>query len=406
MKNIWIFNHYALTPQFPGGTRHYELAMRFAQAGYSVAIFASSVNYQHPTESILPKGQKYLIETPHPSFKFIWVSTPTYSGNNWKRLLNMLVYCYQCITISKRLVVTKVLQRPDVVIGSTIHPFTPLMAQYLAKKYNSRYFFEVRDLWPQTLIELGILKADSVISKLLWKIEALSLKNVCGVVCFSPATINYFIEHYGLQKSLLHYIPNGTNLEENPTGEENFNEIFDSRYFNVLFTGSMVPSNRVDVICEAAKLIKPDKNIRIILVGGGTEKKRLREKYKDVERLIWMDPVPKTQVKSLLKKADALLLIQGKVAYGSSNKLYDYLSVGKPILSSVWVKHNDVVSRINAGLSVTPENPEELARAITQISELSVEEREEMGRAAIKFVKEYHSWDVLASKFLEIIENT
>lgn len=406
MENIWILNHAAITPNYPGGTRHYELGKFFSEEGHRVVIFASSVLHQFPERNTLNSNEKYKIKSVNPNFQFIWISTPTYVKNNWKRFLNMLAYSIKTYYYGRNLVKNKILDSPSIVVGSTVHPFAPITAKLLAGNFKAHYFFEIRDLWPQSLIDMGTWSKKSLISLFFKFIEKISIKNSQAIIYLSPKTKDYLIGNYVLTNKKLCYIPNGTNvaLFRSLKIKQNAHRILDSNYFNFVFTGSIIQSNRIDLICEAAKRISDYPKIRINLIGDGNEKRSLMKRYDELNNINWINSVPKSDIPLVLFHADALILIQANVAWGSSNKLYDYLAAGKPIISCVWVSHNDFIGQIGVGIRVEPENVEQLASTFLKIYELPESERLKMGEKAQEYVSNNHDWKLLSTKFLELFD--
>jgi len=403
-KHIWIINHYAITPEYAGGTRHYELASCLSKNGYKVVVFASSVLHQNSTDSILHKKEKYNIVDVNNNFKFIWIQALTYKGNGIRRIFNMISFVFNILLNYKRLIKTGKIQIPEIIVGSSVHPFVPLLTKYLSMKFSSRYIFEIRDLWPKSFIDLEIWKEKSIISKIFYFIEKVSLKNAKAIINLSPLTKQYLIDRYKVQESKIFYIPNGTSLyKSDSTYSKTADQIKSTKKFNIVFTGSIILSNRVDLVCEIAKTPENNENIFFHIVGDGQEKFFLIEKYKYLNNIRWYDSVPKKEIQLVLNSADVLLLIQGNVAWGSSNKLYDYLAAGKPIVSCVWVEHNDVISKINAGVSVSSESLDDLYNAILKIYNSTKKETNAMGKNAIDYVKHYHNWDTLSKKFEEVI---
>lgn len=408
MFSIWILNHLAITPNYPGGTRHHEIGMRLAQKDCNVTIFASSILHQTPMHNIIPDGRLFLIDSNSTdTYKFVWINSLRYKRNDVRRLLNMLIYSVRSINVTSILVKQGHIVLPDIIIGSTVHPFAALAAKRLARKYGAKYIFEIRDLWPQTFIDMGIWRENSFQSRFFRYLEKKCIQGAQGIIYLAPQTKTYLQQRYGVNERLTWYIPNGTNVmkPDNPKDNTEKFPFLDPQYFNALFTGSIIPTNRVDVICEAAQRLQSQSRIRIVVVGNGSEKDYLKNQYGNLSNLIWVDPVPKKDIPALLRSADALILVQGKVGWGSSNKLYDYLAAGRPIISSVWAKHNDVVTQVGAGVSVPSENAEALAKAIKHVAALPKSRRHEMGRKGIEFVKKYHDWDILAEKFLKAIQS-
>ena len=103
-------------------------------------------------------------------------------------------------------------------------------------------------------------------------------------------------------------------------------------------------------------------------------------------------------------QADILILVQKEVLYGSSNKLFDYMAAGKPIVSSVFAEHNDLVERAQCGVSASPENAEDLAEKLLAVARMSEKERRAMGERGRAYVRQHHDYEVLAQQFHQTIE--
>ena len=162
----------------------------------------------------------------------------------------------------------------------------------------------------------------------------------------------------------------------------------------------------VHVIDAAKKLT--EKRISFVLVGSGVEKKRLVQRVADegIKNVFFFDPIPKTQVPSLLSLMDLLFIGWNKnplYRFGiSPNKIFDYMMSGKPIVHAVEAA-NDPVVEAGCGISVEPENPDAIADAIMKLASISASEREEMGRKGHDYVLKYHTYSVLSQKFVDVM---
>lgn len=406
--NIWILNHYSITPDYPGGTRHFELARNLVAAGHKVVIFAS--NFIHMNFSYAPvdpvtgfKVEKY------DGLSFIWLKTRYYERNDLRRVGNMLDYCRASLRVSKKLVKSGVIDKPDVVIGSTVHPFTPVTAHRLARKYKVPFIFEIRDLWPQTFIDMGIWKKSSLPARVFRWIEKYTVKRARGIIALSPRTATYLEERYNYPANDITYIPNGVYMDFTGDQSEIIDEdatlirlkaLKDNGHFILLFSGSLISTNRLGAIINAAEFLKENTNLRIVLIGKGQEEEFYRESIqkKGLENIMILAPVRKDSVPVLLALADALLLNQGNVQWGSSNKLFDYMASGRPIISSVHARHNDLVSEVGGGLSVPPEDARALKDAIEAMVQKAPEEKNEMGEKNRAYVREHHDWRILTQR--------
>ena len=163
---VWIFNHYAAPPDRPAGTRHYELAIRLSAGGDDVTIFASGFSHATLREERL-RGSELARTERHGQVRFIWLRTPPYRGNGVRRAANMLAF------LPLALVAQASLRRPDVIVGSSVHPFAALAGLIAARLRGAAFVYEIRDLWPQTLVDMGQLSADSTTARALWHLERL-----------------------------------------------------------------------------------------------------------------------------------------------------------------------------------------------------------------------------------------
>ena len=92
--NIWIFNHYAVTPDLPGGSRHYDLGKELVKRGHAVTIYASGFHHYQHRWMKLPPGELWQIENTD-GVKFVWLKTFPYRKNDWRRVLNMVSYTFR-----------------------------------------------------------------------------------------------------------------------------------------------------------------------------------------------------------------------------------------------------------------------------------------------------------------------
>lgn len=410
--NIWIFNHYSITPDYPGGTRHFELGKNLAEAGHNVVIFAS--NFIHMNFSYAPVNPStgYKVET-YGRLSFVWMKTRYYERNDLRRVGNMLDYCRASLKYSKKLVQSNMIGKPDIIIGSTVHPFTPLTAYRLARKYHVPFIFEIRDLWPQTFIDMGIWKESSLPSRVFRWIEKYTVKRARKIIALSPRTAAYLEEQYYYPAEDIVYIPNGVYpgsvvnasdvIEEDATLMR-LKAMKDKGHFILLFSGSLISTNRLGTIIDAAELLKTRSLLRIVLIGKGQEEEFYKQtvKEKKLENIHFLAPVRKDRVPVLLALADALILNQGNVQWGSSNKLYDYMASGRPIISSVHAKHNDIISEVGGGISVPPEDSLALKQAMETMAEMTDQEKWDMGENNRSYVKMHHDWHLLTRRLEEM----
>jgi len=402
-KSLWILNHYAVSPDMSGITRHFDFGKELVRRGHQVTIFASG--FDHQTKKYVkvgPKERRRIEE--YDGVRFVWINTIPYTKNDWHRVVNMLSYAYRVLGCDKGL------PRPDAVIGSSMHPFAASAGWWLARRYNADFLFEERDLWPKTAIDMGAMRENSVPAHLLYKWEDFMYKKAKKIIVLMPYGEEYAVSR-GADPSKIVWLPNGVDLarfdnpkplpDDSPVGSA-FTKFGDS--FKVVYAGSHGPANGLEVIIKAAYILKTSElNIHFFLVGDGPQKGVLMKMAQEsgLRNISFLPPVPKDQVPSVLARADLLVHTLRKIEalrYGvSSNKMYDYLASCKPVVTSMDAGNNPVVEA-NCGVAVEAENPQALAEAIVSIAKMSEEERNKLGLNGRHYVEKYHDIKILADK--------
>lgn len=326
----------------------------------------------------------------------------------------MLNYTLRIISLGLRLKET-----PDVILASSPHPFAVLAGYILSKIKGARFIFEVRDLWPETLTEIGGYSSKSPVVKLLRVLERFLYQRAKKIVVLHPKASDYIIR-LGIPDNKIVHIPNGVSPELFSNYGVNLPEELDKIISSleseekilVGYAGAHGIANALDTIIEAANLLQNEgvAKIHFLLVGDGPEKERLMVKTKSwgLNNISFYKSIPKDAIPKLLRIIDIAVISWKKSdlysKYGmSTNKLWDYMICAKP---AVWGINsvNNPVSEANCGITVSPENPEEMAKAIMELCSLSDKKREDMGMRGYEYVMKYHSVPVLASKLLEVLE--
>ena len=405
-KSIWIFNHYALTPDLPGGTRHFDLAYELTRLGHNVVIFASAFSHRLRKQVRSLNGEPWMLEELK-GVKFVWLPSLAYQNNDWRRLLNMLDYTRRAYWLGRRLPrLEPRIAPPDVVMGCSVHLFAVLAGYYLSRHYRARFLMEVRDLWPQTFLDMGLWREGQLQVRFFRWLEQFLYARAERIVTLSPLTREYLARYSSAWANKVVCIPNGTQVarfEDTVVAQKRCGEPL-----QVMYLGAMGVTNGLDLVLQAMRIIEATEPglLECVLVGDGPEKTHLQQMASDygLESVRFEDAVPRSQVPHFTAQADILVLVQRKVLYGSSNKLYDYMAAGKPIVFAVFAEHNNLVEQGQCGLSASPDNAEDLAEKLLTIAHMSQEERRAMGKRGHTFVRQHYDYAILAQRLQKSIE--
>ena len=393
--NVWILNHYADTPH-QQATRSYDLGKQLVIKGHQVTIFASSFSHYRFTEEQLQPGEKWKVDN-YDGVRFIWVRTTPYKGNTWRRAVNMLSYAWRAFWVGARLE-----ERPDVIIGTCVHPFAPLSAYLLSVLKGSRFFYEVTDLWPQTLVDMGALSERNPITWGLRLLERFLFAKSEKIISLLPYVAEY-LKGNGIPGEKAVWIPNGVDLSifENLRTYDGGT----SDAFTVMYLGGHSSYHGLEVVLDAARILQEEgwNGVRFVLVGDGAEKPNLVA-YSDelgLQNVEFRGLVPKRELFKVLGEADALVYCFRRLPllkYGVSPvKVFDYLASGRPVLYAVDGSNNPV-AEAGAGITISPEDPMALAKAVKKLVSMGPEARIRMGSQGLEFVKRYHSIGALADR--------
>lgn len=409
--NIILINHYAGSDRHGMEFRPYFMAKRWVQAGHQVTVVASSYSHLRSLNPDL-QGQKTMEETLD-GVRYFWIHGPEYQGNGMGRIRNMLSFLGGLYRYEKQITAQG---KPDVVIASSTYPLDIYPAHRIAKKYGAKLIYEVHDLWPLSPIELGGMSPKHPYIVMMQMAENYCYKHSDYVVSILPCAKEHMVEH-GMKPEKFICIPNGIVKEDwepadtpaAPPYHDLLSEFRRDGYFIIGYAGAHGIANALDSFVEAGALLK-DQKIKLILVGQGPERSRLKQKIVDMglrDTVESLEAVKRGDVPALLEQMDALyvgLQRQPLFRFGvSPNKLMDYMMAAKPVIFAIDAG-NDMVKDAECGISIPPEDSKAIAKAAIKLAEMPEDKLAAMGRNGRKYILEHHEYDVLSKQFLDVFE--
>lgn len=413
-KHVWIMNHYAGGMFFNRGGRHYNFAKYLKQADYEPVVFCS--NSKHgPSETWFPDDTLWHEHVSEEiGVPFVFIKARTYTGSGKQRMLNMLDFYRNVKKAAKEYAAKH--GKPDVIYASSVHPLTLVAGIRLAKRFGVKCVCEVRDLWPESIVEYSSrFTRNHPLIRLLYQGEKWIYKKADRLI-FTMEGGSAYIQEQGWEKAVplskVYHINNGVDLAGFDANREQFSvddpDLDRPELFKVVYAGSIRRVNNLGLILDTAKEIT-DSRIKFLIWGDGDELPALRRRVEEehIASVTFKGQVGKTYVPSIISRADLNMVhweMSDILRFGVSyNKLFEYLAAGRPIFSTVRPGYS-IVDKNRCGADTEGFTPKELAAGIQRLASLSPGELAEMGRNAREAAKEY-DFQNLTRKLIEVIES-
>lgn len=410
MKKIWILNHHSGLE----GDRHYELGKEMAASGMEVVVFMSS--FDHQTE-------EYIYEKPvtirkiQDGLTYVWLRTaPAYHGNGAARILNMMDYCRLMKKYEKQFY--ERFGRPDVVIGSSVHPFSWESAYRIAKENQAPFICEIRDFWPLSFIEMYGWSRYHPVCLLFSLLERRAYRRADAIVTTMEFGYKYLEQFPYVRRDRIFWIPNGYHTEQIDRvleeGQVSLPEELD-RYLEdnwcAVYTGSFVDSECLLDILDTAAYMQAHgmDQVKFAIIGDGHLRSQMEEKVRKekLQNVHIFPRIEKSQVAVALSKAKVCIaaLKDDRVLNDlglSLNKLNDYLYSGNPTVFAC--NSVNVVGESGGGIVVPCSDPKAYAEALMQVYRMTEEERQAMGDRGRREIRGKYSYSLLAEKYKDIFD--
>lgn len=392
-KNIWIINDYAGSPYHGMEYRHFYLGKQFLELGYSVNVISS--HYSHLFKN-LPTVPEENID----GINYFWLKTLNYGNSyNKMRAFKWLIFAFKIFLLPFKL------RKPDVIMVSPMAPFPIFPSWVLSKIFKAKLIYEVKDIWPLTLIVVGGINSNHPFIVLMRWFEKFAVKKSDTVVSNLPNYDEHVRNNLQVYREV-EWISNGvdlTELKQNESLDKEFSSKIPKDKFIIGYTGTIGVANALEHLCQSAELLKDNKDIVFVIVGDGQEKNKLLNSYKHLDNILFINGIPKRQVQSMLDLFDVCFIglkRESLYRYGvSPNKLFDYMYSGNPIIYAIDSGKINVVDIAKCGISVEPENPKAIASGILKLYDLPKHEQFRLGENGKRYVLENFTYNKLARRF-------
>lgn len=397
MKILYVSQYHPPEMGAPSA-RVSEVAGAWARAGHEVTVLTGVPN--HPTGVVPPEYRgKSIVRERHDGYEVlrVWLYATPNRGFT-RRVLSFVSFLSSSVLFGALCA-----ERPDVLIATSPQLLVGAAGLALARIKRVPFVFEVRDLWPRSAVELGVLKDKSTIA-LLESLERGLYRAADRVVVVSEEFIGE-ITRAGVPPERIVYIPNGVDLEgalaygAPPPSE--------ARRRPGVFTASYVGTHGIahglTTFLDVAERFRGDPKIRFLFVGEGAEKNRIRAeaKARGLQSCTFLDAVSREVVAGIYEASDVCLvpLIDRPVFRTVlPSKIFEMMGAGRPIVLSVAGRAARVVREARAGLCVPPEDAAAIAGAIGWLRD-NPGPRASMGENGRRYVRRYFDRRVLAARY-------
>ncbi|NOH65235.1 glycosyltransferase family 4 protein [Vibrio rotiferianus] len=398
--NIWCISKYASIPRYGAAARLYYLAREFVKSNGQVVLLTSDANHlcQYPSTN---DRYNYVKEE---GVDICWIKTLKYEKTaSIKRVASWFDFEFKLFAMDKNR-----FNSPDVVIVSSLSLLSIIYGYYLKNKYNAKLVFEIRDIWPLTLIEEGGFSNKHPLSILLGIIEKFGYRKADLIVGTMPRLDLHVEEVLGYKKEVF-CSPIGIDHTELDSAERSVPDIehlFPKNKTIVGYAGSMGISNNLDTYIDTIEHYKYREDVHFVLVGSGDLKSKFMKRLDKNNNVTFVPKIKQSEVQYFLSMCDLLYLSthDSKVwRYGQSmNKVVQYMLSGKPIIASYNGAHS-MIDEASCGVYIPCNDMKELKTALDYFCDKTDEQRSEIGSRGRKWILKNRVYDVLADNYLKEI---
>ncbi|MBT0549767.1 glycosyltransferase family 4 protein [Riemerella anatipestifer] len=406
---ILLLHQYFLEEDDPGGSRWNEMSKTWVSLGHEVTVLAGMVHANGSEKRSEYKGKLFVKKKQGDVNVVRCHVSEAYNKGFVGRLWGYFSFMFSCLWAG----FFKVNDRFDVIIVTSPPLFVGVSGYILSLFKRIPMVFEVRDLWPESAIDTGVLNNKWII-KLAYAVERFIYKKSKLINVLTPAFYKILNKEKGIPKEKLVMIPNAADFSLSEVIMETFDrDVFRKEEeledkFVITYVGAHGVANHLEQILEVGKTME-DTNVLFLLIGQGMQKEYLVNKAKEmqVKNVRFVEPKPKAEVFKyiLASEMGASVLMKNdtfKTVY--SNKTFDYFSCKKPVLMAIDGVSRELVEKAQAGTFVEPENIEQYDGAIRHYL-ANPNLLEVQGENGYRYAKENFDRIKLAISFIDSIES-
>ena len=387
----------------PGGTRHYELARCLAGDGHRFTVVTSKLSYltgrlRKTERNLGPKGRVDSVRVVR-----TWTLNALHRSFVW-RVAAFLSFMMSSVVASLRV------RDVDLVIGTSPPIFQAAAAWFVSALKRVPFILEVRDLWPDFAIDMGVLTNPVLIRFSRW-LEGFLYSHATRIIVNSPAYEKYLLER-GVPQAKVTVVPNGVDpsmFDPEEDGREYRRELAcGPEVFIATYAGALGMANDIPTILRAAKALEERADIKFVLVGDGKERFNLEDlaAEMDLNNVVFPGPVVKSRMPEVLAASNACVATLMNIPMFKTtypNKVFDYMAAARPTVLGIDGVIREVIESAGGGIFVLPGDSEALAGAVMRLAD-DRETAREMGQRARAYVEQHFDRRRQSALFASVLE--
>jgi len=402
---ILLVHQYFLRKDSGGGSRWNQFAKYWSEKGHKITVLAGMLDEK--SRKYQDCKHKFIVkEKVSDSITVIRCHvSEAYNVSPLGRMWGYISFGFSS-TIAGLFV-----KKPDVIICTSPPLIVGMTGAVLSRFKRIPMVFEVRDLWPESVVEIGAVKNKWVIKFLYW-MQKVSYRSSKWINVLTPAFEETLVNSSGVPREMISMIPNAADLDIiRPGPRDNWvREKYDlGGKYVVSYVGAHGTANYLMQLIDAAKMLKeqaPD--VQLMLIGDGMQKSMLISEAERVglDNITFVDPVSKETIGDFINASDACTaVLKGIEVYKTvyPNKVFDYMSAAKPIILGIDGVARKLVEEANAGIFVQPENALSFTEAVMKLKN-NPHLAAEFGRNGLAYVHKNYDRKKLAEKYISLIE--
>jgi glycosyltransferase involved in cell wall biosynthesis len=407
MKILYVSQYFPPEMGAPAA-RAAELSRHWAAAGHEVTVLTGFPN--HPT-GVVPSEYRHKFrrlvvheQTDGVNVVRTWL-LPFPNRKAHERMLNYSSFCASAASTGL------FLSRPDVVIATSPQLLVGLAGWWLARSKGVPFVFEVRDLWPESLVAVGMGDSNSLLHRTLTKIAGFLYRRSDRIVVVTPAFEEHLVEHWRVPREKISVIENGveTQLFAPEPATALRSELGVEGKFVVSYIGTMGMAHGLETIIAAAtRLQNTNPEIVFLMLGEGADKDRIVALAGDLglNNVLFVDQQPRENIPAYICASDVCLVLLKKTDLFKTvlpTKMLEFMSCSRPVILGVDGQARTILEEAGGGLVIEPENSDDLVNAIRLLA-ANREMARDLGRKGREHMIRKFSRRQTAARYIGVLE--